>query len=151
MPDLPSPISGLPFLFVEGFGPSSPVVSSGPRGIQFIYDPALGLHIHRFASRAEFDTEAREIINHESMWKIFPGLDPEVAGLVSIDAAELECLRQKSAALDDPAVTLIEINALDSLRADNAKLERATGELAAELQKLQAENAAKPTPKKPVK
>jgi hypothetical protein len=117
----PAPIVlGLPYLYIEGFGPSSPTIETGSRHV-FIYEPALRVHVRRFASAEEFAKEAPEIIKHERSWRIFPGVELTPAG----DAAVADGLPAENARI----VAVIE-NERDAAR-DEIK------RLAAELQSFE--------------
>ncbi len=69
------PTAPIPFLYIPDHGPSNPVLLSGGRGIQFVFDRDLNLHVKRFESLEQFAKEAPEIIKDETMWKIFPGVE----------------------------------------------------------------------------
>jgi len=64
----------LPYLYIEDHGPTE-VLLSGGLGTPFVWDPQLARHVHRFTSIEDFQARARDIINAETQWKIFPGIE----------------------------------------------------------------------------
>lgn len=64
----------LPYLYIEDHGPTE-VLLSGGLGTPFVWDPQLARHVHRFTSIEDFRARARDIINAETQWKVFPGLE----------------------------------------------------------------------------
>lgn len=64
-----------PYLYIEDVGRSMPVIQSGFANTNFIYCEKLNKHVHRFTSIDDFRARARDIINDEQSWKIFPGLE----------------------------------------------------------------------------
>jgi hypothetical protein len=70
----------LPYLFIEGFNASNPVIQSGTPPTTFVWDEKLRVHIKRFASIEEFQREAAGIVRRERYWDILPGVeDPQPA------------------------------------------------------------------------
>lgn len=64
-----------PFLYVEGYGPSQPVLTSGALSTQFLWDRALGFHVHRFKDLADFRARCKDVLLNEQVWKILFGLE----------------------------------------------------------------------------
>lgn len=64
----------LPYLYIEDHGPTE-VLLSGGLGTPFVWDPQLARHVHRFTDIADFQARARDIIDAETQWKIFPGIE----------------------------------------------------------------------------
>lgn len=90
----------VPFLYIEDHGPTNQVLTSGPLGTQFVWDPEQRQHIHRFKDCDDFRARAADIVRLERRWTIIPGLEepPEDSG----DPCE-----EPSAESQEPSVELV--------------------------------------------
>lgn len=62
-------------LFIEGHGPSNPILQSGLPPTLFQWNKAKQRHEHVFDSIEEFNAKAPEILKRERSWKLFPAIE----------------------------------------------------------------------------
>ena len=111
-------LPGLPYLYVEGFGASNPVLLSGAMSTQFLFDAALNRHVHRFASVADFEARAKQIILNGRSWKILTGLNP-------VDPVDPAAAAAAAGALEEIQRLSAELQEFDRLKDENAELRAA--------------------------